>query len=85
MKFVFWLVLIVIVVMALRAKFARARSQAEQAMRRQAAAQGRPHESGEAQTMVSCAQCGLYIPAPEAVSAGGVDFCCEQHRRQFQA
>jgi uncharacterized protein len=84
MKFVFWMVLIVIVVMALRAKGARARAQAEQAMRRQAAAHGAAH-GGEAQTMVSCAQCGLYIPAPEAVSAGGADFCCEQHRRQYQA
>jgi uncharacterized protein len=80
MKFVFWLALIALVVMALRSKARAAQVRADRAAhaQRQAA-----HAQAEAQTMVSCAQCGLYIPAPEAVRADGAEFCCEQHRRQF--
>ncbi|HEY5798737.1 MAG TPA: PP0621 family protein [Burkholderiaceae bacterium] len=82
MKLVFWLVLIAIVVMALRSK-ARAAVRNAQA---QAEAQQRPApRHAEALTMVSCAQCGLYVPAPEAIQADGIDFCCEQHRRQYGA
>ena len=29
--------------------------------------------------MVSCAQCGLYIPASEAVYRTGKVYCCEEH------
>lgn len=81
MKLVFWLALIVLVVLALRSKARAAQVRADRAARERREA---AHAQAEAQTMVSCAQCGLYIPAPEAVSAGGADYCCEQHRRQHQ-
>ena len=32
--------------------------------------------------MASCAHCGLYFPASEAVSADGRDYCCPAHVRQ---
>ena len=31
--------------------------------------------------MTSCAHCGLYFPASEAVRADGLDYCCPAHVR----
>jgi uncharacterized protein len=41
-----------------------------------------PGASGAAvETMRQCAQCGVYIPASEALSDNsGVQFCCQEHR-----
>ncbi len=30
--------------------------------------------------MVSCAHCGLHVPASESVMSGGRYYCCEEHR-----
>jgi uncharacterized protein len=78
MRVLFWLALIVLVVMALRAKSARPSASSGPIRRDMPGGGARP-----SQHMVSCAQCGLYIPAPEAVGEGAQVFCCEQHRRQF--
>ena len=32
------------------------------------------------EAMVSCAHCKLNTPRSEAVAAGGLFFCCEEHR-----
>ena len=32
--------------------------------------------------MVSCSQCGLYLPKNEAVAEGDKYYCCVEHRRQ---
>lgn len=34
-----------------------------------------------AETMVSCATCGLHLPRQEALVLGERYFCCEDHRR----
>lgn len=34
-----------------------------------------------AETMVSCATCGLHLPRQEALLLGERHFCCEDHRR----
>jgi uncharacterized protein len=34
-----------------------------------------------AETMVSCATCGLHLPRQEALLLGERFFCCEDHRR----
>ncbi len=33
------------------------------------------------ESMVRCAHCGVHFPGAEALSAGGRDYCCEEHRR----
>lgn len=35
--------------------------------------------------MVRCDQCGLFVPADEALRSGSRAFCCEAHRRQATA
>lgn len=35
--------------------------------------------------MTSCARCGIYFPASEAVREGGRDYCCPAHARQQAA
>lgn len=37
--------------------------------------------SRDAERMVNCAQCGLYLPVSEAVEERGDYYCSEQHRR----
>lgn len=37
--------------------------------------------SGEAEAMIACRQCGLNVPASEAVRSGAHAYCCEEHRR----
>ena len=39
-----------------------------------------PRKPGE-QQMVRCAHCGLHLPENEAVSADGVHFCSDAHKR----
>ena len=34
--------------------------------------------------MVACAQCGLHLPAPDALPGRGGMFCCEAHRATFE-
>lgn len=81
-RLLFWLALAVLVVFAIRAKIQAARNRAdraEQARRASAPAAGAPLQSVE--TMTSCAHCGLYFPASEAVRADGLDYCCPAHVR----
>lgn len=35
--------------------------------------------SSNVEQMVSCAKCGVYIPASEAVFRTGKVYCCEEH------
>jgi len=36
----------------------------------------------QAERMSCCAQCGIYFPSSEAVSANGREYCCAAHARQ---
>ena len=81
-RLLFWLALAVLVVFAIRAKIQAARNRAdraEQVRRASAPPAGAPLQSVE--TMTSCAHCGLYFPASEAVRADGLDYCCPAHVR----
>lgn len=68
-----------------RVAAARAAAEAEalaQERARQAAspqAQARARAVAEAETMLSCAHCGVFFPASEAVQRGGRDFCSQAH------
>jgi len=74
-RLLFWIGLAVLVVMAIRSKLRAITPKAPPAARRARAEQ-------PAERMTSCAHCGLYFPASEAVSADGRDYCCPAHVRQ---
>lgn len=38
-------------------------------------------KAGAGEAMVSCAHCGVFLPASEAVSQAGLQFCGSQHRQ----
>lgn len=38
--------------------------------------------SPDAEKMVSCAQCGVYLPESDSISDGGQAYCSEAHRAQ---
>ena len=40
-----------------------------------------PEQAGEKGELVSCAHCGVNLPASEARSAGGRFYCSEEHWR----
>jgi len=45
-------------------------------------ARGRPGSANElAETMVSCAHCGVHQPQSECVALDGKFYCCDAHRR----
>lgn len=77
-RLLFWIALIVLVVMAVRAKlksisrqqnpFDQPRQPTQQPMR-------------EIESMTQCAHCGLHFPASEAVHADGHDYCSPGHAR----
>jgi uncharacterized protein len=53
-------------------------------MRSQRLSDSRKPQTGRdrpAETMVSCATCGLHLPRREALVLGERFFCCEDHRR----
>jgi len=87
-RLLFWIALIILVVMAIRGKLraaVAARGFDPHAGQGGAAPAGgaRPQARvEEVERMTSCAHCGLYFPASEAVHQGGQDYCCEAHARQ---
>ncbi|MFC5302382.1 PP0621 family protein [Azospira restricta] len=44
-----------------------------------------PQASRPAESMVSCAHCGVNQPRSECVESGGRLYCCEAHRRAAEA
>lgn len=89
-RLLFWIALIILVVMAVRNKLRgvlEPRPPGPQggpgpgpASGGQARARGRVRD--ESERMSCCAQCGLYFPSSEAVSAGGREYCCAAHAHQ---
>lgn len=85
-RLLFWIALIILVVMAVRNKL---RGVLEP---REPRPQAGPHPGAhgrararvrdESERMSCCAQCGLYFPSSEAVSAGGREYCCAAHAHQ---
>jgi uncharacterized protein len=74
LRLLFWLVLAVLVVMAIRSKLRGVTHDS-----RAAAAPGRALGEGEA--MACCAHCHVYFPASESVRADGLDYCSPTHVR----
>jgi uncharacterized protein len=85
-RLLFWIALIILVVMAVRSKLraaVAARSYHPQPgpgpdMPAGARAQARVEES---ERMTSCAHCGIFFPASEAVHEDGRDYCSQAHAR----
>jgi len=36
------------------------------------------------ESMVRCEQCGVHLPASEAIKSGSHHFCCQEHRDEFK-
>jgi uncharacterized protein len=70
-----WLILIAVVVAVLWL----ARS-----ARRRVEDRARKPPPGTRETMIACAQCGLHLPAGEALPGRGGLFCCEAHRSAYE-
>jgi uncharacterized protein len=87
-RLLFWIALIILVVMAVRSKLraaVAARGFDPQAGQGAGAAAGSSRAQPrveDSERMTSCAHCGLFFPASEAVHQGGQDYCCEAHARQ---
>ncbi len=75
MKYLIWLLVALAVVVWLkraRAALSGAPGKADNSSRRR-----------ESEAMLQCAQCGIHIPASEALTdRSGVAFCCDEHRVQ---
>ena len=77
MRLLFWLALAVLVVFAIRSKVRAAASQVPPPARRGTD----PGHQIAAESMTSCAHCGLHFPVSEAVRADGLDYCSPAHVR----
>ena len=44
-----------------------------------------PAEPARPQAMVNCAECGMHLPADEALPGKGGVFCSAAHRASFEA
>jgi uncharacterized protein len=84
-RLLFWIALIILVVMAIRSKLRAVAARSYQAQTGQGGAmpaggavpaQARVQET---ERMTSCAQCGMYFPASEAVRVDGRDYCSQAH------
>lgn len=73
-RILFWIALIVLIVMAVRAKL-RAMTPKEPEAQRPA------REPAQVESMTRCAHCGLHFPASEAVHSDGLDYCSPAHVR----
>ena len=92
-RLLFWIALNILVVMAVRSKLRAAVAartyqpqpgQGADMSAAAAAAQAQPQVE-DSERMTSCAQCGIYFPASEAVHEGGRDYCSQAHARQTAA
>ena len=88
-RLLFWIALIILVVMAVRSKLRAFIAPRESGPLPQPgpqpgaqAGQGaydRQRVADQSERMSCCAQCGIYFPSSEAVSAGGREYCCAAH------
>ena len=77
-RIVFWILLIGLVVMAVRAKLKAFNARQQQPLHRQPPPQA---PVAEIENMTQCAHCGIHFPASEAVHADGHDYCSPGHVR----
>ncbi|PQP01089.1 hypothetical protein C5614_05995 [Massilia phosphatilytica] len=87
-RLLFWIALVILVVAAIRSKLraAMTRAQSQPAGPAPASAGGDAKTwsrvEDQSETMLSCAHCGIYFPASEAVRADGRDYCGTAHARE---
>lgn len=79
MRLLFWIALVILVVMAIRAKLRAEIRRHGGPARRDDQPQGASPENAEA--MARCAHCHVYFPSSESVRADGLDYCCPAHVR----
>ena len=73
-RILFWIALIALVVIAVRAKLKGLNA-------RHQPPPPQPQQPAQIETMTQCAHCGLHFPASEAVHADGHDYCSPGHVR----
>jgi uncharacterized protein len=78
MRALMWLILAVLVIFALRKKSQRPSN----AIRPEPVAPTVADRNAQAETMVCCDRCQVYIPASEAVTRGDKVYCCVAHADQ---
>jgi uncharacterized protein len=76
-RIVFWILLIGLVVLAVRAKLKALGACRQEPLHQQPP----PTPVAEIETMAQCAHCGIHFPASEAVHADGHDYCSPGHVR----
>ena len=69
-----WIALIVLVLLALRAKLKQAVPGSSEPA---PGTHGGPET--QAETMLCCAHCGVYFPASEVLRSNGLDYCSPAH------
>ena len=76
MKLLLWAAIIFLVIWVVRSK----KHASEKSF--SAHSSKSPAADGNSEAMLTCAQCGAYFPASEAVSGpSGLIFCSDEHRR----
>ncbi|HTD05960.1 PP0621 family protein [Undibacterium sp.] len=80
MRVLIWLALFVLVILALRKRIQTAVSPPRE--QQTAPPPAADSAARDAETMVCCAACQIYIPASEAVHRGPQTYCCEEHANQ---
>jgi uncharacterized protein len=73
MKFILVVLAVVVLLWLLRGTFGRARPTGP-----------RPGKATGPQSMLACAQCGVHLPANEALPGRGGVFCGDAHRAAFE-
>jgi uncharacterized protein len=91
-RLLFWIALAILVVAAIRSKLRAAMTRAQESAANSSTGPAPASAGGDAkawrrvedqsETMLSCAHCGIYFPASEAVRADGRDYCGTAHARE---
>lgn len=86
MKLLVWLLLGVLVYLALRKNMKGSRSDKPRSGWSASEQDATAHTAAKpSESMVSCAQCQVFIPSSEAVRRGEQVFCCDEHAQQFNS
>lgn len=80
MRLLFWIALVVLVVMAIRAKL-RAEVRRHSATVRRDDQPQTAASAANAEAMARCAHCHVHFPSSESVRADGLDYCSPSHVR----
>lgn len=86
MRLFVWLLLGFFVYLAIRKNIRSSTSEKPRATWTSDESDTPAHQPGKpSETMLSCAQCQVFIPSSEAVRRGEQVFCCDEHAQQFMS